>query len=36
MRHIEAELKPDLKRLANERPELADRSRAYLAKFLDL
>ena len=31
---IEAELKPELKRLANERPELADRSRAYSAKFL--
>jgi tetratricopeptide (TPR) repeat protein len=35
LRHIEAELKPELKRLANERPEFTDRSRAYPAKFLD-
>jgi len=34
LRHIEAELKPELKRLSNERPELADHSRAYPAKFL--
>jgi tetratricopeptide (TPR) repeat protein len=34
LRGIQAELKPELERILNERPELADRSQEYIQKFL--
>lgn len=34
LRDIEAELKPELERLTNERPEVSERSQAYLQKVL--